>query len=95
MTKSDLETMRAVVEKWSPKKSREFIRSVSGPVSRELIGAEYEHALVLLMLSEPTKEFNNQHTLTEVYEIGNAVYHLINFQDGKPRIELFEGEQNE
>jgi hypothetical protein len=60
----------------SQAEARAFIRKIMGPERRVYTGAEREHVLTMLALCEPVETSNNQRTLTEVYKVGAAVYHV-------------------
>jgi hypothetical protein len=63
----------------TPDRARAFIREVMGKPSRTLEGKERKQVLLLLEMSEPFKETNNQHSWTSYYMIGNQEYHVTTF----------------
>lgn len=52
-----------------------------GPPTREIEGKEKEHLLLLLSLTEPFKETNNQRSWTSYYTVGDKEYHVTYFGD--------------
>lgn len=58
-----------------------FIRKIMGPPKRTLEGKEKNDIILLLAMTEPFKETNNQHSWTEYYRIGETEYHVTNFPD--------------
>ena len=53
-----------------------IVRKVMGRQKQSLSGDELEHTLTMLMLVDPVRESNNQHTITYEYEIGGDEYHV-------------------
>lgn len=66
-----------------PEKLKRFIRSVMGPPHVTLEGKEKEQAMLLLALTEPYKQTNNQRSWTDYYMIGNTEYHATYFPEDK------------
>ncbi len=64
-----------------PVKLKKFLRDVMGPPVRTLVGKEKDQTLLLLALTEPFKETNNQHSWTSYYMIGSKEYHVTQFPD--------------
>lgn len=62
-----------------PVRLKEFIRSVIGPPRKTLEGKEKEQTMLLLALTDPFKETNNQHSWTDYYMIGDTEYHITYF----------------
>ena len=86
MTNKDyLQQMREYHEdlRKDPVRLKAFIRSVMGPPSRKLEGKDKENVMLLLALTEPYKETNNQHSWTAYYNIGGKEYHATYFPDDK------------
>ena len=59
--------------------ARAFIRKVMGPPTKTLEGKERDQILLLLAMTEPFKETNNQRSWTEYYMIGDTEYHVTTF----------------
>lgn len=64
-----------------------------GPPRRTLVGKEYEQVMLLIKLSEPIRESNNQRTFTEEYCIGGKYFDVTYGLDDEP--EITEVEYNE
>lgn len=62
-----------------PVKLKEFMRRVMGPPYKTLEGDEKQHTMLLLNLTEPYKETNNQQSWTSYYMIGETEYHVTYF----------------
>jgi hypothetical protein len=58
-----------------------FLRKVMGPPTKTLEGKEKEQILLLLAMTEPFKETNNQRSWTSYYMIGETEYHVTTFED--------------
>lgn len=61
-----------------------------GPPRRKIIGKEYEHLMLLIKMSEPIRESNNQRTSTEEYYIGGKYYDVTYGWDDEPELEEVE-----
>lgn len=61
-----------------------------GPPRRTLLGKEYDQVLLLIKMSEPIGESNNQRTFTEEYCIGGKYYDVIYGWDNEPEIQEVE-----
>ena len=64
-----------------PERLKAFIRQVMGPPSKKLEGKDKENVMLLLALTEPYKETNNQHSWTAYYNIGGKEYHATYFPE--------------
>lgn len=64
-----------------PVRLKAFMRKVMGPPSRTLEGSDKEHVMLLLNLTEPYKETNNQHSWTAYYNVGGKEYHVTYFPE--------------
>lgn len=62
-----------------PVKLKEFMRKVMGPPQRTLEGKDKENVLMLLSLTSPYKETNNQQSWTDYYNVGGKEYHVTYF----------------
>ena len=60
----------------SPEELKAFLRKVTGPEHREIVGEDREHLLLILALKEPFSSSNNQRTWTDEYEHAGKIYHL-------------------
>lgn len=70
-----------------------FIRKVMGPPRRQLEGQELEHVWLLIKMSTPVRESNNQRTITEEYEIGGKQYHVHYGLENDPVVEEVEKDE--
>ena len=59
----------------SPEEACAFIRKVTGPPRRTLVGEERAKILTVLQLLEPVSSSNNQRTWTDVYKHAGREYH--------------------
>lgn len=73
----------------TPEEARAFIRKVMGPPKRKLEGDEHDKVWLMLQMTEPVKETNNQHSWTAEYNIGGKVYDVHYFPDEDPYIEEY------
>jgi hypothetical protein len=64
-----------------PVKLKEFMRKVMGPPHKTLEGDEKQHTMLLLNLTEPYKQTNNQQSWTDYYMIGETEYHVTYFPE--------------
>jgi hypothetical protein len=80
---SDKSFRATLLEKFKndPKEAKKFLRAVMGPPYRTLEGKERDNILLLLSMSEPFKESNNQHSWTSYYMIGNTEYRVTVFPE--------------
>jgi hypothetical protein len=80
---SDTQSYTAFLDKLKndPKEAKRFLRAVMGPPYRTLEGKERDDILLLLSMTEPFKESNNQHSWTSYYMIGNTEYHVTVFPE--------------
>lgn len=79
LTAADWEAIRAKHAAMTPEQARAWIRSVVGPPRRTLEGKEQEDMLLMLALIEPVGSSNNQHAWTDVYHVGQQVFHVTSF----------------
>lgn len=79
LTAADWDSIRAKHAAMTPEQARAWIRSVMGPPRRTLEGKEREEMLLLLALKEPVSNSNNQHAWTDVYHVGQRVFHVTSF----------------
>ena len=76
------------VKNMTPEEAKEFLRKVMGPSRRRLEGQERENIwLMILLQDEPDEASNNQHTITEVYNINQKEYHVTYMLEDEPVIE--------
>jgi hypothetical protein len=78
----------------SSEEARAFIRKVMGPPKRQLEGKEREHAWLLIKMSSPVCESNNQRFITEEYVIGSRRYDVTYGLEDEPVVEIYEDEEN-
>jgi hypothetical protein len=78
---NDLERIRAFSEELrkDPVRLKAFMREVMGPPHKTLEGDEKKHTMLLLNLTKPFKETNNQQSWTYYYMIGETEYHVTYF----------------
>jgi hypothetical protein len=74
----------------SPEEARAFIRRVMGPPKRQLEGQEREHAWLLIKMSSPVCESNNQRFITEEYLISGRRYDVTYGVEDEPIVEIYE-----
>lgn len=98
MTNSkEIAAMRKLTEELLNDKERAkaFIRRVMGPPRRTLEGKEREDIWLLIQMSVPVRESNNQHTWTLEYLIGERRYNVTYGLEDRPLIEIYEDESDE
>lgn len=78
----------------TPEEARAFIRKVMGPPKRELKGQEREHTWLLIKMSTPVRESNNQRFWNEEYLIGGKRYDVTYGLEEHPIIEVYEDDTN-
>ena len=64
-----------------PVRLKAFMRSVMGPPYKTLKGKDKENVLMLLSLTAPYKETNNQHSWTAYYDVGGKEYQVTFFPE--------------
>ena len=69
--------------------AREFICKVMGPPRRRLEGDEHNRVWLMLQMTEPVSETNNQHSWCAEYNIGGIVYDVHYFPNEDPFIEQY------
>lgn len=69
--------------------AQEFIRKVTGPPKRILQGEEHKKVWLLLQMTKPVRETNNQHSWCAEYNIGGIMYDVHYFPDEDPFIEQY------
>lgn len=67
------------VSSMTPAELRTFLRKITGPDCRTLLGQERADMLLILALKEPVNSSNNQHTWCDVYIHGDKEYHITSF----------------
>ena len=78
-----------------PVKLKKFMRAVIGPSNRTLEGKEQQQVLLLLAMTEPYEESNNQHSWTECYRIGQTEYRVTTFPGGDVIVDQMLPEDND
>lgn len=76
----------------SKEEAQAFIRKVMGPLTRQLDGQELEHAWLLIKMSTPVSESNNQRFWNEEYIIGGRRYNVTYGIEDEPIVEVYEDE---
>jgi hypothetical protein len=74
----------------TPEEARAFIRKIMGPPKRQLEGQEREHAWLLIKMSTPVSESNNQRFWTEEYLIAGRRYDVTYGVEDNPIVEVYE-----
>ena len=69
-----------------------FLRKVLGPPKRQLEGKERDNVWLLIQMSTPVKESNNQRFWNEEYLIGSKRYDVTYGVEEEPIIEVYEDE---
>ena len=85
MSAESLKLMRKFHEdlRNDPVRLKAFMRKVMGPPHKTLEGKEREQIILLLAMTEPFKQTNNQHSWTDYYMIGDTEYHATYFPEDK------------
>ena len=78
------------MKQMSQEEARAFIRKVMGPPKRTLEGKEREHIWLLIQMSTPVNESNNQRFWYEEYLIGGKRYNVTYGVEDEPIIEVYE-----
>ncbi len=76
----------------TPEQAQAFIRSIIGPPKRLLEGKEREQTWLLILMSTPVRESNNQRFWYEEYLIGGRRYDVTYGVEDYPIIEVYEDE---
>ena len=74
----------------SQEEARDFIRKVMGPPKRTLEGKERENIWLLIQMSTPINESNNQRFWHEEYMLGGKRYDVTYGLEDDPIIEVYE-----
>ena len=74
----------------SQEEARNFIRKVMGPPKRVLEGKERENIWLLIQISTPINESNNQRFWHEEYVLGGKRYDVTYGLEDDPIIEVYE-----
>lgn len=74
----------------SQEEARAFIRKVMGPPKRTLEGKEREHIWLLIQMSTPVNESNNQRFWYEEYLIGGKRYNVTYGLEDEPIVDVYE-----
>ena len=64
-----------------PVRLKVFLRQIMGRPYKTLEGQDKENVMLMLSLTEPYKETNNQHSWTAYYNIGGIEYHATYFPE--------------
>jgi hypothetical protein len=78
------------MKKMSQEEARDFIRKVMGPPKRTLEGKERDHIWLLIQMSTPVNESNNQRFWYEEYVISGKRYNVTYGVEDNPIIEVYE-----
>ena len=74
----------------SQEEARDFIRKVMGPPKRTLEGKERENIWLLIQMSTPINESNNQRFWHEEYMLSGKRYDVTYGLEDDPIIEVYE-----
>ena len=74
----------------TPEKAKELLRAVMGPPKRTLEGQERERVWLLIQMSTPVHESNNQRFWNEEYLIGGRRYDVTYGVEDTPIVEVYE-----
>jgi hypothetical protein len=78
------------MKEMSQEEARAFIRKVMGPPKRKLEGKERENIWLLIQMSTPINESNNQRFWHEEYVLGGKQYDVTYGLEDDPIIEVYE-----
>jgi hypothetical protein len=78
------------MKEMSQEEARNFIRKVMGPPKRVLEGKERENIWLLIQISTPVNESNNQRFWHEEYVLGGKRYDVTYGLEDDPIIEVYE-----
>jgi hypothetical protein len=78
------------MKEMSQEEARDFIRKVMGPPKRKLEGKERENIWLLIQMSTPVNESNNQRFWHEEYVLGGKRYDVTYGLEDDPIIEVYE-----
>lgn len=82
-------TLKRIKE--DPGYANRLIRSIMGPPRREIVDEEYDKIWILLQLTEPFRQSNNQRTWTDEFRIGEKRYNVTYGLSDNPEIqEIYE-----
>ncbi len=73
----------------SPDEAARFLRAIMGPPRRRLEGEDHNRVWLMLQLTEPVRETNNQHSWCAEYNIGGIMYDVHYFPGEEPFIEVY------
>ncbi len=76
----------------TPDEARAFIRKIMGPPKRTLAGKERDNVWLLIQMSTPVRESNNQRCWHEEYLIGGKRYDVTYGVEDEPIVEVYEDE---
>ena len=71
------------------KEAEAFIRRIFGPPKRRLEGQEHEKVWLMLQMTIPVRETNNQHSWCAEYNVGGIMYDVHYFPNEEPFIEEY------
>ncbi len=74
----------------TPEQVKQFLRKVLGPPKRQLEGQERECVWLLIQMSTPVRESNNQRFWHEEYLIGGRRYDVTYGVEDTPIVEVYE-----
>ena len=72
-----------------PERLKEFMQKIIGPPKRRLEGEEHDRVWLMLQMTEPVRETNNQHSWCAEYNIGGIMYDVHYFPEADPFIEQY------
>jgi hypothetical protein len=78
------------MKEMSQEEARAFVRKVMGPPKRTLEGKERENIWLLIKMSTPINESNNQRFWHEEYLLGGKRYDVTYGLEDEPIVEVYE-----
>jgi hypothetical protein len=77
------------MSKMAKSEALDFIRKIMGPPKRRLEGDEHDKVWLMLQMTAPVRETNNQHSWCSEYNIGGIMYDVHYFPNEDPFIEQY------
>ena len=87
LTEADWEAIRAKHAAMTQEEAKAWIRRVVGLPRRQLLGDEYKHMMMVLVLKDPICSSNNQRFLTDEYEHDGRRYEITYGVEDEPILE--------
>ena len=87
LTEADWEAIRAKHAAMTQEEAKAWIRRVVGLPRRQLLGDEYKHMMMVLVLKDPISSSNNQRFWTDEYEHDGRRYDITYGVEDEPILE--------